>query len=66
MEYIFETNREVNTMDYNKEVRMMLRTLADNPDCAYIKNFVRYGNLRNGQKVRVSLLIEIDKSDPMD
>ena len=53
-------------MDYDKEVRMMLRTLADNPDCAYIKNLVRYENLRNGQKVRVSLLIEIDKSDPLD
>lgn len=53
-------------MDYEKEVRHMLRTLADNPDCGYIKNFVRYESLRNGQKVRVSLLIEVDKSDPMD
>lgn len=53
-------------MDYDKEVRQMLRTLADNPDCGYIKNFIRYENLRNGQKVRVSLLIEVDKSDPLD
>ena len=53
-------------MDYDKEVRMMLRTLADNPDCAYAKNFIRYENLRNGQKVRVSLLIEIEKGDPLD
>ena len=53
-------------MDYEKEIRMMLRTLADNPDCAYIKNLVRYENLRNGQRTRVSLLIEIDKSDPLD
>ena len=53
-------------MDYDKEVRMMLRTLADNPDCNYIKNFVRYENLRNGQKARVSLLIEIEKDDLLD
>ena len=53
-------------MDYKKEIRVMLRTLADNPDCAYIKNFVRYDNLRNGQKVRVSLLIEIEKNDLLD
>ena len=53
-------------MDYDKEVRMMLRTLADNPDCGYIKNFVKYDSLRNGQKVRVSLLIEVDKSDLLD
>jgi len=53
-------------MDYEKEIREMLRTLADNPDCAYIRNFIRYENLRNGQKVRVSLLIEFDKSDLLD
>jgi len=53
-------------MDYEKQIREMLRTLADNPDCAYIKNFVRFENLRNGQRTRVSLLIEIDKSDLMD
>jgi len=58
--------KKVTKMDYGKEVREMLRTLADNPDCAYIKNFIRYENLRNGQKVRVSLLIEIDKSDLLD
>ena len=53
-------------MDYDKEVRQMLRTLADNPDCGYAKNFVRYESLRNGQKTKVSLLIEVDKSDPLD
>ena len=53
-------------MDYDRKVRQMLRTLADNSDCGYIKNFVRYESLRNGQKVRVSLLIEVDKSDPLD
>ena len=53
-------------MDYEKQIREMLRTLADNPDCGYIKNFVRYDSLRNGQKVKVSLLIEVDKNDPMD
>ena len=53
-------------MNYDKEIRMMLRMLADNPECAYIKNLVRYETLRNGQKVKVSLLIEVDKSDPMD
>ena len=58
--------KRVNTLDYEKEVRHMLRTLADNPDCNYIKNFVRYKNLRNGQKTKVSLLIEIEKDDLLD
>ena len=53
-------------MDYDKEVRMMLRTLADNPDCDYAKDFVRFENLRNGQRTRVSLLVEVDKSDLLD
>lgn len=53
-------------MDYEKKIRHMLRTLADNPDCGYAKNFVRQDSLRNGQRVRVSLLVEIDKSDPLD
>lgn len=53
-------------MDYEKEIRNMLRTLADNPDCRYIKNYVRRDNLRNGQRVRVQLLIEIDKDDFLD
>ena len=53
-------------LDYEKEIRGMKRTLADNPDCGYIKNLVRYEELRNGQRVKVSLLIEVDKSDHLD
>ena len=53
-------DNEVNKMDYDKKVRQMLRILADNPDCTYAKDFVRYENLRNGHNVKVSLLIEID------
>jgi len=57
---------EVNKLDYEKQIRDMLRRLADNPDCEYIKDFVRFENLRNGQRTRVSLLIEVDKSDLLD
>ena len=53
-------------MDYDKRIRQMLRSLADNPDCVYAKDFVRFESLRNGQRTRVSLLIEVDKSDLLD
>lgn len=66
MEYILRPKKEVDQLDYEKQIRHMLRTLADNPDCGYAKDFVRFESLRNGQRVRVSLLIEVDKSDLMD
>ena len=53
-------------MDYEKEIEEMLEKLADNPDCGYIKNFVRRDTLRTGKVVKVQLLIEIDRDDVMD
>jgi len=58
--------KKVNRLDYEKTIKEMLQTLGDNPECGYIKNFVRRDELQDGRKVKVQLLIEIDKDNYLD
>jgi len=58
--YIEKREQKVTKMDYEKETREMLETLSNNPDCGYIKNFIKREVLKSGKVVKVQLLIEID------
>lgn len=53
-------------MNYENEIKEMLKTLSDNPDCGYIKNYVRREKLKNGKFAKVQLLIEVDRDDFLD
>lgn len=53
-------------MDYEKVIKEMLSTLSKNPDCGYIKNYVRREKLKNGKFAKVQLLIEVDTDDFLD
>jgi len=47
-------------MDYEKEIISMKEALEENVGCGYAKNLIRLDILKDGRRVKVQLLIEIE------